>query len=312
MDSTQFEAFSAEHLEGAAAVLQARHADHLAHSALLGHGDARASLMSLWDKSDLSGAVALRGGRVAGYVLAEIMSHPLLGRCAWVAHPGHAAVDGELLRDLYAAAADGWVEAGTERHYVLVPAFAEALDPWYRLGFGHMHVEALRSLPIEEKLIPQGVTFRLGRRDDLEAAEAIDLEIFQLQARSPSFSRLPLDRGARRDEWREMDLDEDGLRYLIAERNGRLVGHTLIYRPEAVLGYPAGVAYLASTVVLEDVRGAGIGTALVAEVLRLAEEAGYLSVVTNWRMTNLSASRFWTAQGFQPIYHRMHRALGTG
>ena len=109
-----------------------------------------------------------------------------------------------------------------------------------------------------------------------------------------------------------MDLDEDGLRYLVAEADGRIVGHTLIYRPDSVLGYPRDAAYLASTVVREDLRGRGVGSALVAEVLRLAQEAGYGSVVTNWRMTNLSASRFWPAQGFQPIYHRLHRALGSG
>ncbi len=57
-------------------------------------------------------------------------------------------------------------------------------------------------------------------------------------------------------------------------------------------------------------RGHGIGAALVAVVLRLAAEAGYEHVVTNWRMTNLSASRFWPARGFQPIYHRLHRTIG--
>jgi len=79
-----------------------------------------------------------------------------------------------------------------------------------------------------------------------------------------------------------------------------------------VLGYPPDAASLASTAVLEGERGRGIGAALVAGILRLAAEAGYGSVVTNWRMTNLSASRFWPGQGFEPIYHRLHRALGSG
>ncbi len=105
---------------------------------------------------------------------------------------------------------------------------------------------------------------------------------------------------------------------------GHLVGAALLLQarharhlaaaplPEPVLGYPEDAAYLASTAVREDLRGRGIGAGLVAEVVRLAAEAGYGSVVTNWRMTNLSASRFWPAQGFQPIYHRLHRALGSG
>jgi ribosomal protein S18 acetylase RimI-like enzyme len=312
MSAPRFEPFTGDHLEAAAEVLRARHVDHRAHAPLLAAGDALAALKSYWSKGSQSGVVALRDGRVAGFVLAQLQTHPLFGRCAWIAHSGHAAEEGELLRDLYALAAEVWVAAGAERHYVLVPAHAEALAPWYRLGFAHMHVEALRSMRIERTSTPPGVTLRLGRRDDLEAAEAIDLEIFRIQERSPSFARLPLNRGARRDEWLEMDLDEDGLRYLVAEREGKPVGHTLIYRPEPVLGYPPDAAYLASTVVLETERGRGIGKALLGEVLRLAELAGYGTVVTNWRMTNLSASRFWPRQGFEPIYHRLQRAVGSG
>jgi GNAT superfamily N-acetyltransferase len=307
-----FERFSEAHLAGAAAVLQARHARHQAESPLLAPADAQAVLRDHWDKPGRSGLAALREGRVAGFILAEIMTHPLFGHCAWVAHPGHAAEDGELMRDLYAAAADAWVEAGAERHYVLVPAFAEALAPWYRLGFGHMHVEALRPVAFERRPPPDGVVLRTGTRADLEIAEEIDLEIYHLQARSPSFSRLALDREARRRDWFDINLKEDGLRYLVAEERGRLLGHTIIFRPEPVLGVPAAAAYLASTVVLEQERGRGIGVALVSEVLRLAAEAGYSSVFTNWRMTNLSASRFWPTLGFEPVYHRLHRALGSG
>jgi GNAT superfamily N-acetyltransferase len=217
-----------------------------------------------------------------------------------------------LLRDLYAAAAEGWAKAGAERHYVLVPALNDALQPWYRLGFGHMHVEALRPIGIEHRSPPDGVRLRAGTRADLEVAEDLDLEIFNLQARSPSFAGLSLDREARRREWLEINLNEEGLRYLVAEANGDLVGHTLIFRPEPVFGVPSNAASLVSTVVREGERGRGIGEAMLSEILRLAAEAGYGSVFTNWRMTNLSASRFWPALGFQPIYHRLHRKIGSG
>ena len=322
MSPVRIEPFTDNHLGGAAEVLAARHERHRAAVPLLAPGDARAALDALWRKRGISGAVALADGRVAGFVMAEVVSHPLFGRCAWVAHAGHAADDGELLRDIYAAAAETWVEAGADRHYILVPAFAEALTPWYQLGFGHVHIEALRSLSTETRTAPErqspkrsgagGITLRLGTRADLEIAEEIDLEIFRIQERSPSFARLPLDRDARRADWLETNLNEEGLRYLVAEADGELVGHSLIYRPKPVLGYPEEAAYLASTAVRESLRGRGIGAALVAEILRLAADAGYRSVVTNWRMTNLCASRFWQAQGFQPIYHRLHRALGSG
>jgi GNAT superfamily N-acetyltransferase len=256
--------------------------------------------------------VALRDEGVAAYVLAQVLSHPIFGRCAWVPHAGHAAADGESLRDVYAAAAEGWVQAGAERHYVLVPALDEALEPWRRLGFGHMHVEALRSVAVEAAAPPAGVTLRRGTRADLEIAEEIDLEIYRLQERSPSFARVPLDREARRSEWLSLDLAEDGLRYVVAEAGGTIIGHSLIFKPEPTLGVPMDAAYLASTAVQEGERGRGVGMALFREISRQALNAGYGTLFTNWRMTNLSASRFWTAVGFQPVYHRLQRTVGVG
>ena len=312
MSSLQIVPFSEIHLDGAAELLAARHMRHRAALDPVAPGDPLAALETLWRRQGVAGAVGLRAGKVASFILAEVAERAVFGRSAWVGHAGHATNDDELLRDVYAAAADVWVGAGAERHYVLVPAFPQALAPWYRLGFGHMHTEALRSLSNVPRMAPAGITLRLGTRADLESAEEIDLEIFLLQERSPSFARLPLDRDARRAEWLEIDLNEDGLRYLVAEANGDLVGHTIIYRPEPVLGYPQDAAYLASTAVRPHLRGRGIGEALVAEILRVAAEAGYGSVVTNWRITNLSASRFWPARGFRPIYHRLHRTIGVG
>ena len=85
----------------------------------------------------------------------------------------------------------------------------------------------------------------------------------------------------------------------MAIRDGRVVG----FVPAEIMGrslfghcawvaHPrhAAAAYLASTAVLEEMRGQGIGAALVAGILSLAAEEGDRSAVTNWRMTNLSAS----------------------
>ncbi len=312
MNPFKIEPFSDEHLAGAAELLAARQERHRAALPQVPVGDPRASLEALWRMEGVSGVAALRDGRVAAFVLAQVGDRRHFGQSAWVLHAGHAAEEGELLRDVYAAAAQGWVEAGVERHYVLVPAFEEALAPWYRLGFAHMHVEALRASGGFATATPAGVTIRPGTRADLEIAEEIDLEIFRIHERSPSFARLALDREARRADWFETDLKEEGLHYLVAEAGGVLVGHTIIFRHEPALGFPENAATLASTAVRESLRGRGIGAALAAEILRLAADAGYRSVVTNWRMTNLSASRFWPALGFRPIYHRLHRTVGIG
>ena len=52
----------------------------------------------------------------------------------------------------------------------------------------------------------------------------------------------------------------------------------------------------------------GVAT-YVVELIKEAKKAGKV-VVTDWRETNLLASRFWPARGFRPSYVRLHRAPG--
>jgi hypothetical protein len=52
--------------------------------------------------------------------------------------------------------------------------------------------------------------------------------------------------------------------------------------------------------------------ALVAHAFAWAAGHGYPVIRTDWRVTNLLASRFWPARGFRPVYLRLHRAVGIG
>ena len=74
---------------------------------------------------------------------------------------GHAvAGDRELARDLYAAAAGGWVEEGHMRHAVFVPSFdRDLVDAWFRLSFGASAVLATRETAPEDAL-DAGVVIR--------------------------------------------------------------------------------------------------------------------------------------------------------
>jgi GNAT superfamily N-acetyltransferase len=192
---------------------------------------------------------------------------------------------------------------------VLVPALERDLDPWYRLGFGHMHVEGIRESGADPRPLPGGVTIRRGDLGDLEDAIAIDRLIYSVQERSPSFQGSP-DPERWRSAWIET-LEDPGVAYFVAETQGRIVGHTTMHpRPE--FGTPSDSVYLASTVTIEEVRGTGVGVALAEHALRWARENGYGSVNTGWRMTNPLASRFWPARGFRPFFHRLHRAIGLG
>ena len=274
-------------------------------------GDPRAAIEWCRGFGDTSGAVAIRRGEIVAFMLGDVGDHPIFGRNAWVERPGHAAIDPDALRELYAFLAERWVAAGVERHYVLVPALAEDLDPWHRLGFHYMHVEAIRESGYGPVTLPRGVMIRSGTADDFDRAASIDALIAEQQELTPSFSRVAIDHDARRRGWLETNLHEPGTTYLVAERGGQIIGHAFLRRPEPEFGVPTDAVYLASVAVEPADRGTGVGVALTAYALDRARETGYSTVVTNWRMTNLLASRFWPARGFRPVYHRLHRAVGT-
>ena len=58
-----------------------------------------------------------------------------------------------------------------------------------------------------------------------------------------------------------------------------------------------------------EARGRGIGTLLTKVGLAQARAAGYRFCETDWRSTNLLASRFWPRRGFRPAAYRLVRRV---
>jgi ribosomal protein S18 acetylase RimI-like enzyme len=223
--------------------------------------------------------------------------HPLWGACVFLRGSGEA----EAIRDEYAARADGWPSL----HFAIVePPTDEALDPWYRLGFAHMHAYGVRESG-GERISTPGIEIRRGGPDDLETALAIDRLIHESQAAAPSYSAEPLDEEQRRRDWIET-LAGDDVRYFVAQReDGEAVGHLTLYDDP----HDDEALHIASTAVLPSARGRGIGLALTTHALALAAEDGRPRVWTNWRVTNLVASRYWPARGFRLARLRLVRRL---
>jgi GNAT superfamily N-acetyltransferase len=295
-----------EHLDAAAGLLAAAHEAHRAAEPLLAPADARAELERAWRREGAGGLIAFRDGEPAGYLVGREAENALWGRHVFVDRAGHAARDAETLRGLWAAAAETWWAGGTRRFFANVPSTAARLDPWYRLGFAPMHQDAICATGGEARL-PAGVTIRRGGLDDLETAIRIGREIAETQARAPSFSDLQP--GEDRDDWVET-LEDPEVWWFVAERDGEPLGHATLYEPGPDLGTPADSVFLASTATLPEARGLGVGLALTGNALAWAREAGYGTMVTNWRVTHLLASRYWPARGFRPTYVRLHRAPG--
>ena len=225
-------------------------------------------------------------------------ANPYWGDCVFLEAP--EGMDAEAVRDDYALRAADWPLL----HFAIVePVTPEALEPWYLLGFAQMHAYGLRESG-GERIDADGVSIRRAGLEELETALRLDRLIHDAQAASPSFSNVPLDDAKHRQDWVET-LEGDDVRYFLAERAGEALGHLTLYADP----HDDEALHIASTAVVPEARGAGVGVALTTHALAYAQEQGHPRVWTNWRVTNLGASRFWPARGFRLERLRLVRQL---
>ncbi len=310
--------FADEHLAEASVLLAARHARHRLVEPLLSAAfekpdAACVELEAAWRSEGASGAAALDGGRLVGYLVGAPRRGAPFGPNVWVDPSGHAVEEAETVRDLYAHAAAAWVAGGSTRHYAVVPAHDPALlDAWSRLEFGQQQGLGIREVP-RQPGEPGRARVRIGTADDVDEILRLDI-LGEYQSSSPTFAaHVAPDPEEAREELLE-ELADPRVASLIAELDGRAVGiataapaeysglHTGVARPDdaCILGYAATVP---------EVRGSGAGVALTEGVFAWARENGYTTVVVDWRVPNLLSSRFWPARGFRTSFVRHHRAV---
>lgn len=318
MSRLEIRPFSEEYVPHAGELLAARHRAHRAHEPLLpprfeDAGAAAAEVRALAEADGASGVVGLRGSRVAGFLLGVRKSDEIWGPNVWVEAAGHAAEEPEDLRDLYAAAAARWVdEEERTRHYALAPASdAALLHAWSRVGFGRQHAYGIQEVPPGSR--PEHV--RLATEADADALVDLDPLLSDHQAQSPVFARgLP---GQAREELRAeilADIAKEEVGDLVAERDGRIVGAFQLVPVERSSSHsglmrPEGAVLLGWAATDPEVRGSGAGVALTEAAFAWARERGYDVIVTDWRETNLLASRFWPARGFRETFVRLYRHI---
>jgi ribosomal protein S18 acetylase RimI-like enzyme len=314
--------FADEHLDAAAELLAERHRCHRVGEAALparfeDPAAAREEVEKAWRLEGASGAAGLVDGRLAGYLLGAPDDEAHWGGPnVWVGYAGHAAAEAETVRDLYGLAARRWVDEGRPRHYVQVPASEpEVIEAWYRVGFGQQHAAAVTEVP--DVPWPEGV--REARPDDLEGVFELTPLIREHQSSAPVFSanlRVESPEQTRAAIVEEITNEEVGA--LVAEAGDRLAGGFIVAAaeqsgdgPHAFTGLarPERAAYLAWAVTRPEVRGSGAGVALTEASFAWARRGGYETMVTDWRVTNLLASRFWPRRGFRTAFLRLYRSI---
>ncbi len=297
--------FADDHLEDASRLLAARHARHREAEPLLPElSDPLAAVEQEWRLEGASGVFARDAYLIAAPATVAGITWMRVGIAGQAVERSP-----EAMRDLYAAAAQRWVDEGHASHAVFVPSFdRELVDAWFRLSFGASAALAMRETGPEEPF-DAGVAIRRGTPDDFDDAARLELAMGESMRPAPSFSNMP--RQTHEEvlaEWRE-DGDSDKYELFVAERDGRIVGHILLYRRPPDLRVPENSIDLAQASTEPESRGTGVGRALTAHVIRWAHEHGYPVMTTDWRMTNLWASRFWPRRGFRITFLRLYRAI---
>jgi ribosomal protein S18 acetylase RimI-like enzyme len=317
MPELEIQPFSDEHIPEAAALLEERHNQHRAvEPGLPANVDFRAEIEALWSMDERSGTAAIRAGELVGYLLGAHRDESW-GPNMWVELAGHAVREPELVRDLYAVAAEEWVARGRDAHYALVPATDPGLvDAWFRLSFGAQHAAGIQETPESSDSPPPSVVVRRAVAEDVDAATALELELPRHQGRSPVFSRIPAPAGITNEQREEFlsDIDDPEIGLFVAEIDGKLVGELLMVPVErssmhSGLARPERAAFLPFAATLPETRGSGAGLALTNAGLAWAREQGYPVTVVDWRETNLLASRFWPARGFRRTFLRLYRSI---
>jgi ribosomal protein S18 acetylase RimI-like enzyme len=320
MRGLELVAFSDEHLEDAAALLAARHRRNRALEPLLParyerHAEAFDELQRVWEAEGASGSASLWDGRLVGYLIGAPRDPTVWGQNTWVELAGHAVDEPEVARDLYGHAAARWVDAGSRRHYVLLPADPPLVDAWFRVGFGQQQGHGYQAVPERTDVrAPDGCEIRKPTEADVDQLLAVDLALPRHQQGSPVFSERPLPS--------EDEVREEWARTLAGTEETVLIG-LQSRRPVACWGFvpaensrhyhglmlPERACYLSFAATVPEARGSGLGVALTEAGFAWAAREGYHAMVTDWRVTNLLASRFWPNRGFRPSVLRLYRSI---
>lgn len=317
--------FHDRHMEDAARLLALRHQrDRLREPALPARFSESASayraIEKIWQKPHASGVVALQAERVIGYLIGTPQIDTLRGRSVWVPLAGHAldlTQDAELYRDLYAALSPQWLKFGCFAHYVLIPATDQAaLAAWFALSFGQEQAHGVReTAPNDLATLPVDPAIKIRRAglDDLEVVLAFADMVKRYIAGPPIYAPfIPELEDEMRQTFMEILSDPTAV-YWMAHKHKRFLGYQLYAPGEAaddnLLEPERHFTYLNFGATLEEARGQGVGQALTAHGLRWAQAQGDTLCGIDWRVANLSASRFWPRQGFRTTAYRLYRGV---
>lgn len=314
------ETFTADHVAPAAELLAARQRAlratrpelPAAYEAPEAH---RSALEALLAEPVSHGVMALVDGRPGAFMLGYHRTPEIWARAAWSSIDGSAvdpalgAAGAELLRDAFAAWSEYFVDRGIFRQYAHAPVGTIEEGAWFDTGFGRMQAYAVRDVSDPGGEDPDGVELRRATPDDIDAIEPLQHLIQRQLVGSPAWAiSLPEGMATARADWDDELRDPDAHLWVAVE-GGRVLALSGVYQATPGPMVPEGAWELGAAMTLPEARGRGLQRALLRAALPEAIAAGATHLVTDWRTASLAAARSWTALGWRPTHHRLHRHI---
>ena len=251
--------------------------------------------------ADRGNGVALlaEDGTLLGFQAATLLDgHG--GRWAYtpdIAHATAGILDTyRAVERLYADLAERWVREACVEHVVTVLADdAAASAAFGRLGFAPHVVDLVRDLgPVDGASLPEGGEVRRAVPGDAPALGELHAGLVRHLRSSPVFLRIP---SAPALEMQRRRIADPAGAVFVATVDDRPVGFLRIGPSAddvATIVRDKGTASITNAYTVPELRGAGIGSALLAEAVAWAREARYVRCAVDHEAANGEASRFWS------------------
>jgi GNAT superfamily N-acetyltransferase len=301
-----------EHLKDAAALVASRYRAEREHEPSLPsrYEDARSALQPLRNLAGRApGVAAIRGGRLAGFLLGQALPMFKGKRSVYSPEWAHAAEAEECRRiyqAMYARLSSSWLANGCFTHLITLLAHdQEAIDAWFWMGFGLTAVDAVRDLsPVEKSTIR--VDIRRAGLEDVDRVMALTNGLQQHLAAAPIFLVFVEQEGR---PYHEGWLANSANALFLATRHDEAVAYM---RLEPSNPSAAHVIRDEKTVRISGAfteagaRNSGIGTALLAHSLGWALSVGYERCAVDFEPQNIPGARFWLRY-FEPVCYSLIR-----
>lgn len=287
-----------------------------------------------------AGLVAVDGSEVKGFVVAQLLVSPPDSQALTFFMPREGVAQLLTLPDPAEADALAITNAlfdALHTHWAALGAMGAnftrlSSDQWVApllvaRGWSPIAVNCLRpSGPLPAKSSPPRFRVRPAREEDEDTLVALHMESLEFHARHDSTVNMAPGAGPGFREWiasmwpsKQAEGEAEALPWhaFVVDFDDVPAAMTTTYSytvgPEQPGVYRAGLyCHIGSTAVRGDMRGKGLGSALVAGVLDYYEPLGVLEYTLWYHLRNPLSSAFWPRLGWEPMLTRYVWRTGMG